>query len=155
MDDGLKPRPPLLHWGHLRRMAVFPEGPGITLSGNRYNSQGTRCLVLAISCFCFLLWFASMCMGFSVQISAPAPKSSGVRWGWSFFPAPDASRRYRHIPEILWLVPRVTLFFVSLFLFRTAPVAYGSSWARGQIGATATPTQNLSCICNLCHSSNT
>ena len=35
------------------------------------------------------------------------------------------------------------------------PEAYGSSWARGRIGAaavaytTATATQDLSCICNL------
>ena len=52
------------------------------------------------------------------------------------------------------------LFVCLFFLFTTAPVAYGSSWARGQIGAsaeacaiaTATVMLDLSCICDLCHS---
>ena len=44
------------------------------------------------------------------------------------------------------------------FLFRAAPVAPGSSQARGQIGAaaaiynTATAIPDLSCICDLCYS---
>ena len=51
------------------------------------------------------------------------------------------------------------LFFLFLFLFRAVPVANGSSQARGQIGAaaasltTATPTWDLSSICDLHHSS--
>ena len=49
------------------------------------------------------------------------------------------------------------LFFVCFF--RAAPVAYGSSQARGRIGAqlpaytTATATQDVSCVCDLHHSS--
>ena len=43
------------------------------------------------------------------------------------------------------------------FLFTAAPAPYGSSWARGQIGAaseayaTATVQSDLSQICDLCH----
>ena len=50
------------------------------------------------------------------------------------------------------------LFFFFL-LFWAAPVAYGRSQARGPIGAaaaslhTATATRDLSCVCNLNHSS--
>ena len=48
--------------------------------------------------------------------------------------------------------------YVRFFFFTAAPVAYGSSWARGCIGAaaethataTATATPDLSCICVLC-----
>ena len=44
-------------------------------------------------------------------------------------------------------------FFFSFCLFRAAPAAYGCSRARGQIGAAATATWDLSHICNLPHSS--
>ena len=52
-------------------------------------------------------------------------------------------------------------FFIFYFLlfFRTTPIAYGCSQARGQIGATAaayatvTETWDPSCICDLHHSS--
>ena len=44
---------------------------------------------------------------------------------------------------------------ILFLLFRATPVAYGSSQARGQIGAvaTATATQDLSHDCDLNHSS--
>ena len=51
------------------------------------------------------------------------------------------------------------LFFFSLLFFRAASTAYGSSQARGQIGAvaaaytTATATRDPSCVCDLHHSS--
>ena len=50
-------------------------------------------------------------------------------------------------------------FFLSFCLFRAAPVAYGGSQARGPIRAvatspaTATATPDLSCVCDLHHSS--
>ena len=58
----------------------------------------------------------------------------------------------------------IYLFFIFGFcLFRAAPVAYGGSQARGQIGvqppayatatATATAMPDLSCVCDLHHSS--
>ena len=46
-----------------------------------------------------------------------------------------------------------SLFFLFFFLFMAAPVAYGSSQARGRIGATPTATKDLSHVCNLHHSS--
>ena len=51
----------------------------------------------------------------------------------------------------------ISLFIYFIFIFRAASAAYGSSLARGQIRATAEAyataiaTQDLSCICNLCH----
>ena len=46
--------------------------------------------------------------------------------------------------------------FFFLLLFMATPATYGSSQARGQMGAafkaTVTATLDLSCICNLCHS---
>ena len=47
-------------------------------------------------------------------------------------------------------------FFFFFWLFRATPMAYGSSQAKGQTGAaytTATETPNLSCVCDLPHSS--
>ena len=50
----------------------------------------------------------------------------------------------------------VMTFFFSLFT--ATPLAHGSSWPRGQIGTapetytTATATQDLSHICNICRS---
>ena len=59
------------------------------------------------------------------------------------------------MPELLdhqiWL-------FILIFIFMAAPAAYGSTQARGQIGAaagaytTATATLDLSHICDLCPS---
>ena len=43
--------------------------------------------------------------------------------------------------------------FYCFLLFRAIPVAYGRSQARGLIAATATTTQDLSCICDLHHCS--
>ena len=49
-------------------------------------------------------------------------------------------------------------YYFYFFLFRAAPVAHGSSWARGPIRAaakayaTATATQDLSCIYDIWHS---
>ena len=48
------------------------------------------------------------------------------------------------------------LFFLFFFLlFRATPVAYGISWARGQIKVAtfSLATHDPSCFCNLCHSS--
>ena len=54
---------------------------------------------------------------------------------------------------------RVVLFFFLFFFLRAVPIAYGSSQARGLIGATATSlhtataTQDSSWVCDVHHSS--
>ena len=60
------------------------------------------------------------------------------------------------VSVVLWNLKKKNFFFLFYF-FRTAHVAYGSSWARGQIRtiaevyatATATPTPDLSYIFGL------
>ena len=70
-------------------------------------------------------------------------------WSWKLI-----SRR--KLPSDLYISLFSFLFF--FFLFTATPVAYGSSQARGQIGAaaeayvTVTATLDPSCICNLHHS---
>ena len=44
-------------------------------------------------------------------------------------------------------------FFLAFYLFRATSTAYGGAQARGQIGATATATRDLSHACDLHHSS--
>ena len=63
------------------------------------------------------------------------------------------------VREILRLKPLSSFFFFFFFFFRATPVAFGSSHARGPIGAaaasytTATAKQDLSHICELHHNS--
>ena len=54
--------------------------------------------------------------------------------------------------KILWLGKKTAFFLPPLF-FRATGAAYGSSQARGRIGALATATWDLSRVCDLYHSS--
>ena len=63
------------------------------------------------------------------------------------------------IPALYWIAivsqgGSLLIFFILFlfFFFRATLLAYGSSWARGQIGAAAaTATPDLSFICDLNH----
>ena len=58
-----------------------------------------------------------------------------------------------HVQKLLMCLQSLTLLFLVFCLFRATPMTYGSSQARGQIGATATATWDPSRVCDLQHRS--
>ena len=124
----------------------------------------------------FWLWTRSACLipcwRASASVGYPCLQGQKQEWPWASVSFHSAYRGclahdlpfllpWSSIPYEIAALDRDQnryCFVLFCFLFRAAPVAYRSSWARGQIGAaaaslaTGTAIWYPSCVYDLCHS---
>ena len=100
---------------------------------------------------CDASWYSGKHLGRWELCDDPAMDLFCSQWYYSHFPVFPRPEVLSFFACSLWQALYICLSLVPIFFFflRTTPVAYGSSKARGPIGAAA--TWDLSCVCDLHH----